>query len=416
LGHSNIITTDVGGTSFDVGLVVDGQAQFSNMATFDKYQLILPVIDVATIGAGGGSIAWIEPDTAILRVGPQSAGARPGPACYGQGGREATVTDANVVLGRINPDYFLGGRQPLDAVRAHEAVERLARTLDLSVPETAMGIVDIVDAHMADLVRKVTIERGYDPRQFVLYAFGGAGPMHACAYGSAAGCHRILVPVLASEFSAFGIAGSDVMVVEELSDPMFSPFEVARLAAIYEQLDAKAVASLAANGISEEQTYLRRYVRLRYRGQVHEVETPVPLGTLNPEQLEQVLATFEHLYESKYGRGTTYKQAGMQAITYRVHGFGKLHPPALTARPFEGMDADQAVKAQRMVYFREAGGFITVPIYDAGRLKSGNRVLGPAIVEAVDTTVVIHPGQHAAVDPYLNIVIAATEGEGHGAT
>jgi len=409
LGHANIITTDVGGTSFDVGLVVDGQAQFSNTATFDKYQLILPVIDVATIGAGGGSIAWIEPDTGILRVGPQSAGARPGPACYGQGGTEATVTDANVVLGRINPDYFLGGRQPLDADRAYEAVGRLSRTLNLPVPEAAMGIIDIADAHMADLVRKVTIERGYDPRRFVLYAFGGAGPMHACAYGPAAGCGRILVPVLASAFSAFGIAGSDVMVVEELSDPMLLPFDAHRWSANYDQLDARALASLAANGIEREQTYLQRYVRLRYRGQVHEIDAPVPHGAITPERLEEVLANFEHLYESKYGRGTAYRRAGIQAITFRVHGFGRLYPPVLTAHPLEEADAGEAVKTERKVYFREAGGFITVPIYDADRLRSGNRVQGPAVVEAVDTTVVIHPGQRAEVDPYLNIAIAAAE-------
>lgn len=407
LGYPNIITTDVGGTSFDVGLVVDGQAQFSNVATFDKYQIVLPVIDVATIGAGGGSIAWIEPDTGVLRVGPQSAGARPGPACYGLGGTEPTVTDANVVLGRINPDYFLGGRQRLDAERSHRAVEQIARVLGLDVPETAMGIVDIVDAHMADLVRKVTIERGYDPRQFVLFAFGGAGPMHAPAYGPEAGCDRILAPALASEFSAFGIAGSDVMIVEELSDPMVAPFDVARLNEIYALLEAKAVRNLRANGIEEERMYFQRYVRLRYRGQVHEVETPVPGRPLGEEHLAEVLATFERIYETKYGKGTAYKHAGMQAITYRVHGFGRLYPPVLARQTIGSPSPSSALETHRPVYFRETAGFVATPIYAADRLRGGHELVGPAIVQASDTTVVIHPGQRARVDPYLNIVIEA---------
>jgi N-methylhydantoinase A len=279
--------------------------------------------------------------------------------------------------------------------------------LGLGVAETAMGIVDIIDAHMADLVRKVTIERGYDPRQFVLFAFGGAGPMHAPAYGPAAGCDRILAPALASEFSAFGIAGSDVMIVEELSDPMVSPFNVARLNEIYGLLQAKAVRNLLANGIGEERMYFQRYVRLRYRGQVHEVETPVPDRPLGEEQLAEILAAFERLYEAKYGKGTAYKRAGMQAITYRVHGFGRLYPPMLARHAIGGPDASLAVETERPVYFREAAGFVATPIYAADRLGAGHELVGPAIVQASDTTVVIHPGQRARVDPYLNIVIEA---------
>jgi N-methylhydantoinase A len=409
LGYPNIITTDVGGTSFDVGLVVDGHAQFSTVATFDKYQIILPVIDVSTIGAGGGSIAWLEPDTGVLRVGPQSAGARPGPVCYGLGGTEPTVTDANVVLGRINPDYFLGGRQRLDRERSHRAVERIARMLGLDVAETAMGIVDIVDAHMADLVRKVTLERGYDARDFVLFAFGGAGPMHAAAYGPAAGCTRMLAPALASEFSAFGIAGTDVMVAEELSAPMFAPFDIGRLGEIYAQLETKARRDLLANGIAEDRMYVQRYVRLRYRGQVHEVDTPVPGGPVGPEQLAETLAAFERIYETKYGRGTTYKHAGLQAMTYRVHGFGRLYPPVLASRPSGDPDPRGARKAERPVYFRETGGFTVTPIYAAEQLAPGHDLSGPAVVEASDTTVVIHPGQGARVDAYLNLLLEARE-------
>ncbi|HJO72447.1 MAG TPA: hydantoinase/oxoprolinase family protein [Rhodospirillales bacterium] len=405
LGYPNIITTDVGGTSFDVGLVVDGEAQFANQATFDKYELALPVIDVATIGAGGGSVAWIEPDTGVLRVGPRSAGAEPGPACYGLGGSDATVTDANVVLGRINPDFFLGGRQKLDGAKSSQAVEPIAESLGLGVADAAAGIIDIADAQMADLVRRVTVERGFDPRQFVLFAFGGAGPMHACAYGPAAGCDKILVPTVASVFSAFGIAGSDIMVVEEMSDPKHSPFDAAEFDAIYHGLEERAAASLHANGIDAERMYFQRYVRMRYRGQVHEVETPVPASAIGAPEIAATIEAFEKIYETKYGKGTTFRHADMRAITYRVHGFGRLNVPALAERAAGTTDATAAIKAEREVHFREIGGFAPTSIYNGAVLRPGHRIQGPAIVESVDTTVVVHPRQVAAVDSYLNIVV-----------
>ncbi|MGH3046823.1 MAG: hydantoinase/oxoprolinase family protein, partial [Gaiellaceae bacterium] len=407
IGEQNLITTDVGGTSFDVGLVVDGEPQYSDASVFEQYELVVPIIDIATIGAGGGSIAWIEPETGVLRVGPQSAGADPGPACYGLGGREPTVTDANVVLGRINPQYFLGGRHPLNAALAGEAIARVGGALDLGVEEAAMGIVDIADAHMADLVRKVTVERGFDPRDFVLLAFGGAGPAHAAAFGPAAGCGNIVVPLLASEFSAFGIAGSDAMVVEEYSDPMFAPFDPERLRSIFEGLSARALAQLRENGIADERTYVNRYVRLRYRGQVHEVETPVPAGPIEEDAVGEILRSFEQLYEMKYGHGTTYAHAGLQAITFSVHAFGRLYPPKLATYAANGRSPEGARKPDRPVYFRGEG-FVQTQIYDADRLGPGQRLLGPAIVEAIDTTLVVHPGQEAEVDPYLNLVISTS--------
>lgn len=406
IGRPNVITTDVGGTSFDVGLVVEGEPQHSDSSVFERYELLAPVIDIATIGAGGGSIAWIEPETGVLRVGPRSAGADPGPACYALGGTEPTVTDANVVLGRINPDYFLGGARRLDAELAAEAVRSVAGALGLELAEAAIGIVDIADAHMADLVRKVTVERGFDPRDFVLLAFGGAGPAHAAAFAPAAGCEQIVVPLLASEFSAFGIAGSDAMVVEELSDPMFAPFDPARLGSIFDGLGARALARLRENGVAEERTYLNRYVRLRYRGQVHEVETPVPAGTIDEGAVGETLRSFERIYEMSYGHGTTYADAGLQAITFSVHAFGRLYPPRLASYEPDGADPTAARKPNRPAYFRGEG-YVEVPVYDAERLRPGQRLSGPAIVEAVDTTAVVHPGQEVEVDPYLNLVISA---------
>ena len=405
LKHPNIVTTDVGGTSFDVGLVVEGEAQFTNIATFDKYEVALPVIDVATIGAGGGSIGWIEADTGVLRVGPQSAGAEPGPACYNMGGTQSTVTDANVVLGRINPDYFLGGRQKLDSDASYKAFESLAEALGMTVPEVASGIIDIADENMADLVRRVTIERGYDPREFVLYAFGGAGPMHAGAYGRSAGCKSILIPKEASEFSAFGIAGSDVMVVEELSNPRTAPFNPSEFNAFFQQLEQSAVESLRENGIADDRMLLQRYVRLRYKGQVHEVETPIPAGKIGEEQVNEMLDNFDRIYETKYGHGTTTSDVTMYAITYRIHGFGRMNLPELVKHKPGDAVASSAVKANRQVYYSEAGGFVDTPIYDGALLRSGHCFSGPAIVESADTTTILHPDQEVEIDAYLNILI-----------
>lgn len=405
LGYPNIVTTDVGGTSFDVGLVVEGAAQFTNIATFDKYEVALPVIDVATIGAGGGSVGWIEPDTGMLRVGPQSAGAEPGPACYDLGGTQPTVTDANVVLGRINPDFFLGGRQQLNSDASYRAFEPLANALGMSVPEAAAGVIDIADENMADLVRRVTIERGYDPRDFVLFAFGGAGPMHAGAYGRAAGCESILIPTQASEFSAFGIAGSDMMVVEELSNPRTAPFEPAEFDDFFRPLEQSAIESLRENGISDDRMQLQRYVRLRYKGQVHEVETPISAGEIGESQIEEMLDNFEKIYETKYGHGTASADVTMYAITYCVHGFGAMNIPELVKHKREGADVSAALKSRRQVYFRDAGGFTDTNIYDGAKLRAGHCFSGPAIVESVDTTAIIHPGQEVEVDSYENILI-----------
>ena len=410
LGYRNIITTDVGGTSFDVGLVVDGQPQYIASTTLEQYEMALPVIDIATIGAGGGSIAWIEAETGVLRVGPQSAGAEPGPACYGLGGTEPTVTDANVVLGRLNPEFFLGGRRGLDPALSHEAVRRLADRLEMSVPDVACGIVAIADAHMADLVRKVTVERGFDPREFVLFAFGGAGPVHACAYGFAAQCSKVLVPAAASEFSAFGIAGSDVMVIEERSDPMLAPFDPDRWVGIFAELEAVAAEQLRANGVTDDQMSFNRFARLRYRGQVHEVETPVPTGPLGSEHVSTTLQSFERIYEQKYGRGTTFAHAGLQAITFRVDGLARLHVPALASER-AATNGSGASKGSRPVCWDTGGGYVDTAIYAAELLEPGARVAGPAIVEAVDTTIVIHPGQVAERDDHGNIgIVLAGDG------
>lgn len=404
LGYRDLITTDVGGTSFDVGLVVEGEPQFSLSPVFAKYHTVLPSIDIPSIGAGGGSIAWIEPGAGLLKVGPRSAGSVPGPVCYDQGGTEPTVTDANVVLNRLNPDFFLGGSKKLHADKARAAIEeKIAQPLGISVQEAALGIIDILDAKMADLVRKVSIGRGYDPRDFVLLAFGGAGPMHVGAYARDVGVKKIIIPAHASEFSAWGIVGSDLMNLRQISEPMIAPFDPARLNEIYHGLEQEARATLAREGISNGNVSFLRYIDMRYRGQIHEVRVPVTTDELGEQELAKIHQTFEDTYNRKYGQGAAYRKAGIEARTYQVRGIGKIPKPAWVKHEAGPADASPALKETRQVYFK--GGWRATPVYAREQMRTGNCVNGPALVEAVDTTVLVPPDMSLAIDGYGNMVM-----------
>ncbi len=404
-GYDNVITSDVGGTSFDVGLVIKGETEFST-PVFDKYRISIPMVDITSIGAGGGSIAWIEEGSNILKVGPQSAGADPGPVCYNLGGVNPTVTDADFILGRYNPDYFLGGVMKVDIARSLQAIEeKVARPLKMDPYKAAMGIVDIVDSHMADLIRKMTVGRGYDPREFVLLAFGGGGPSHVGAYGPDVGVKTSIIPRLASVFSAFGIAASDIIYVKEISDPMNAPGDADKMNRIFEKLEAEISGEFKKEGVSLTSLEMLRSVDIRYKGQVHELRTPVPGGTLKPSDLPGVVSEFEARYEAKYGKGTAYKAAGIEMITFRVIGVGKVSRSGLPKYRKATTSAARAKKAVRNVYFGEFGEFRPTDIYDLDKLKTGHTVPGPAIIEGIDQTVVVHPKQTARVDEYLSIVL-----------
>lgn len=406
MGYENVITTDVGGTSFDVGLVVRGETEFASAPVFSKYHISIPMVDIISIGSGGGSIAWLEPGTGLLKVGPQSAGADPGPACYGVGGVEPTVTDADLILNRYDPDYFLGGRMKIDREKALAAMkEKIADPLKLDVAEAAIGVVDIVNSQMADLLRKVTVGRGYDPRDFVVFAFGGAGPAHGCAYAMDVGVKYAIIPYYASVFSAFGITTSDVVHIKEMSVPETVPVDIKRVNAIYDKLTEDIMEEFRRDEIGEEKIGLTRSMDLRYKGQVHEVRTQVPPKELTEEDMGTVVDEFEKAYEDKYGKGTAYRAAGIEAVTYRVSGIGKILKSQLTKYKSESEDSSGARKGTRDVFFKERGGFHPTPVYDRERLRTGNIVEGPSVIESLDTTVLVHPEQIARVDEYLNIII-----------
>jgi N-methylhydantoinase A len=402
LGYPNVLTTDVGGTSFDVGLVVDGEAEFAREPVFDKYHLTFPMVDVVSIGAGGGSIAWLDAH-GFLKVGPQSAGAVPGPACYARGGTEPTVTDANLVLGRIDPDYFLGGTWRLDRAAAEQAIRtRIAQPLGMTLEHAALGIVDILDARMADLVRRVTIGRGLDPREFALLAIGGAGPLHVGAYGRDVGARAVIVPDHASEFSALGIATADTLVVERASAHMVGPFETGAVAAVLQRLEDQAGQHLRQAGADGNVAVLRS-VDMRYKGQIHEVSVPITcaLASVDPSE---IVRDFHVHYERRYGKGTTNPAAPVEALSWEVRAAAPAVIPALAelseAAP---APAQSAHKGQRPVFF--VGGWQPTSVYERQALTANNVVVGPAVIEAPDTTILVNPGQTARMDRFGDLVV-----------
>lgn len=407
LGLDKILTADVGGTSFDVGILIDGKPGYSDGPIIDKYPLALPVIDVTSIGAGGGSIGWVEADTGVLRVGPQSAGARPGPACYETGGDEPTVTDANLVLGRLNPDFFLGGRMRLYPEKSRHAIKtRIADPLGISVEEAAAAIIEIVDAQMSDIIRKVTVERGQDPANFVVFAYGGAGGLHCDAYSSVLGCSEVVVPSVASVFSAFGIAGSDAKRVMEMSDPMRFPFDLSRFRTHFQTLENSIVGEMKEQRLPIGKIKLRQYVHLLFKGQVHTVRVPVTDFDLKaPDRGQGIVWRFVELYEQRYGDGTAYTQAGVEAVALSVEAVAELPKPKLAETRPGSPNASKAIKQKRRIYLHERKAFVETPIYAGDRLRPGHRLKGPALIEGEDMTVLVRSGHALWVDRFQNLRI-----------
>jgi len=408
LGYENVITTDVGGTSFDVGVIAGGRPTHAKEPSVSQYVVLNIMLEVKSIGAGGGSIAWVEPETGIIKVGPDSAGAVPGPMCYDRGGTRPTLTDANLVLGFINPDYFLGGKFKLNVDKAREGIEKqIANPLGKSVEEAAASIWDIANAHMLDLVRNVTVARGYDPSTFVMFVYGGAGPLHATAYGRQA--KLIIIPHLSAGYSAFGCLTSDIMHTSQFSEPMVSPFDTDRLNAGFEKLEREIVGYLHANGFKDEDIVLQRYADMRYVRQINELRVPITGGRIEAQDIEKVYAAFEKLYEELYGKGAGYREAGIFLEAYYVEGWGKGIRQVLVEHEMKSRDPSAALKGERVCFLPKYRDFIKARIYDSDKLEAGNIIPGIAIIETPITTVLVDDDQVGIVDKYLNINIKQKE-------
>jgi N-methylhydantoinase A len=410
LDHRNVISTDMGGTTFLAGLVVDGEPVSTTSTVLNQYQLSIPMVDVHTIGSGGGAIAWLDAGR-NLRVGPRSAGARPGPACYGDGGTEPTVTDVDLLLGIINPDNFLGGRKKLSRDLAAQVVRtHLAEPLGMTVDQAAAAVYAIQNAQTADLVRKVVVTSGEDPRDFVLYAFGGAAPMHCASYAADLEIGEVVVPLgpTAAVFSAYGLAASDIVLTAELSSPTNFPPPPERFNAAFRQLRQELEGRLADQGLEFADVTYRNEVDLRYTMQLAEVETPVPAEDLDADGLAAVGAAFGDLYERLYGKGAGFAEAGLQLITYRTRAVGELpirprlgEVPAATGDPVPG--------TSRRVFLDPRRGWQDAGIYDYRDLAAGHELKGPAVVEAPTTTVALPDGCVGRVDRLGNLVIRYTQ-------
>lgn len=404
LGHRNIITTDVGGTSFDVSVIVDGQASVSAEPLLDRFVVLTPMIDVRSIGAGGGSIAWVDREDRVMRVGPMSVGSDPGPACFSRGGTLPTVTDANLVLNRLNPHNFFGGRLELDSDAASRAIqEHVADPIGIRVVDAAAGIVDIVDNLMADLVRRMTTERGHDAREFVIYAFGGGGPLHVGAYGATIGADVAIIPSHAAVLSALGVAAADAKHFARLSAPTVMPFDVAAANRMFEELAREGTTTLGSSGFELTHDYL---VTMRFRNQTHDVDVPVPRIPLTEPDVEALRERFFEVYEARYGKGTALRDTIVEAVTYEVVTTARIAPPRLLELPRATGDADAAVKEVREVVF--GGEPLETPIYDGMRLEPGHTVTGPCVIETPSTTIPVHPGQWLSIDSFGNFVLSLT--------
>lgn len=409
-GQPNIVGTDMGGTSFEVGLILAGQAHIANSTWVGRHEIALPSVSVRTVGAGSGSLATVA--AGLLRVGPESAGAVPGPACYGAGGTLPTVADADLALGYLNPDNFLGGRLRLDPELARRAIEtHIAKPLGLSVEQAAEGIKTIIDSRMADLIRHATVEQGYDPTEFVLYAYGGAGPTHAFSYGAELRIKNIVVPVTASVHSAFGIAVSDLMVAEELSDPILSPPGTTNYAEIitpealndrFDRITARAVEKLTRAGAAEHSIALSRMVEMRFRFQIHVLTVPVPNGRIDAGKVDALVKRFIDIYEARFGKGSAFTAAGVELTTYRVVARSRTTRPTLSDK--RRVLAGQATPPRTRNVYR-GGAWAPATIMGPEHLKPGMEIRGLTIVEMPDTTMVVGDRQRAEIDADNNLII-----------
>jgi N-methylhydantoinase A len=412
INRPSAITTDVGGTTLDVSVVVDGHPVVDDTVTLERQSAFLKVIDVQSIGAGGGSIAWIDESTGALRVGPRSAGADPGPVCYGRGGTEPTVTDADVVLGVLNPGSILGGRLALDLEAARAAIARMAATLRMSVDECAAGIVRIADERMSDLMRSMTVQRGIDPRDCTVYAFGGGGGAHAGIYTGGLGIAEFIVPLAdtASVWSALGVAVADVATSFEQPLYLTPPYDLGMLAGTLEALEQRAHEETADDARYVDKLVTRRFANCKYGLQVFEIEAELPPGPVTEDSLGELFANFERNYTARFGAGAGYSEAGIAVTSVRVHVQGRVRKPSVVKRALGDVDGNQtAHSGERPVYWEELRRRIPTVVWDGRLLSHGDRVPGPAIVELPDTTIAVRVNQHLSIDEYGNAVVTLGE-------
>lgn len=405
MGEKNIITTDMGGTSFDVSIIYDGKPAYSFISNTDQYEYFLPKVDLQAIGAGGGSLVRVHSETRTMTVGPDSAGAFPGPVCYSRGGTVPTVTDAQLVLGYLDPDNFAGGRMKLDKQAAFSAIENLGKQIGMTAVECAAGICRIVELQMADVIRKVTVEKGFDPRDFVLFAFGGAGPAHAGVFAAELGVKKVIVPQrkAASTWCAFGAAAADVLHIFEHTEILPTPVAAKRINENLEALEKKASQLMKSEGIAAGRQRFEFSLDVRHKGQINEVEVLQPWDRLPADYAPALRTMFVERYEKLYGRGSALAGAQLEIVVCRLRARALTPRPKLVkSRSSSKVIPKAGVRKPRQIWW---SGLRKTPVYDGEKLAAGNSIRGPAIVETADTAVVVHPGRTLQVDALGNFEI-----------
>jgi N-methylhydantoinase A len=403
---TDLITFDMGGTSTDVALLQGGQCRVASEAVVHGYPIKAPMLDIHTVGAGGGSIAFVD-SGGLLKVGPRSAGADPGPACYARGNAEPTVTDANVVLQALNPTHLLGGRMAVHQELARAAVERLASSLGMDAMATAQGIVSVVTANMARAIRVISVQRGHDPRDYTLVAFGGAGPLHAARLAKELEISRILVPRNPGILCAMGLLLTDLRA--DFATTRLHTLTSAALpdmADAFRALGSQAAAWFVEEGIAPAARRTTRTVDMRYAGQNYELPVPLPEGPIGAASIDALAEGFLAAHQRMYG--FVAEDEPVQLVTFRVEAAGVVPKASFQPQPNAGPDASDAVIARREVWLPESGGFASCPVYDRDRLRSGNCVVGPAIIEQMDATTLVLHDMVARVEPYLSLIMEVT--------
>ncbi len=400
---SNVIVTDMGGTSFEAGIIYNGEPLTASETIVNQYVFSMPRLDVQSIGSGGGSALWVDEISGTLKIGPESAGADPGPACYGKGDLP-TITDANLILGYLNPNNFLGGSMRLDKAKSIEAIKPLAQHMGMSVQELAAGAVRIAESRMAELMRQMTLQRGLDPRDFVIFSYGGAGPTHACQYAKELGIGKIVVPLgsISAAWSAFGALCADILHVYEKSDLLSQPFDIDHINEVFAGLELKGRQQLEDDGVAAAGIEIQRFVEVKYRMQIHQLPVPVPPGKLDALDLEGVFEKFEEIYEGFYGKGSAYREAGVEIGLFKINAIGKLVKPAI---PRQDPATEKPRIETRDIFWPIRGTQIDTPIYTGLQLGPGHVITGPAVVEYPETTIVVQPDATGTVDPGGNFII-----------
>lgn len=404
IGRPNVVATDVGGTSFDVSVIADYKPVSDREPPIMRYRVNIPMIEITSIGAGGGTIAWVD-ESNHLRVGPVSAGASPGPVAYGKGGKEPCVTDADLALGFLNPDYYLGGRMKLDKEAACRAIGETGKKIGLGMIEAAKGIYDLQNAHMADLLRLVVSRSGYDPRDFTLFCYGGGGSVHGAVYGRELGFKEIYMFENSAAWSAFGIATSDISRIFSRHHYIKMPADPNVINEAMIALEKEALEEMNRIGFREAEIELHRAVSMKFGRQVNVETIPIPRNNYSDEDINEIVEDFVKYYQSLYGEGAAFVEAGTEILEFIVRATKAVNVPALPKLELDREDSSHAIKGKREVFSAEKEGFVETNVYEFRKLRPGNIVIGPAIIEAPTTTMCVLLGQMARIDEYKNLVV-----------